>query len=132
MMPAALNTSDTTQQRAENTTVRPALHVTASGSVGFLAPDYFEELRRWGVEECPGLPAFYETPVRRSPRTPKAWIPDALRWEVWERDDFTCQRCGSRRRLSIDHIVPESRGGPTVAANLRTLCVRCNARKGVR
>ena len=35
--------------------------------------------------------------------------PKEPRWAVWERDDFTCQSCGARRNLSIDHIVPEHR-----------------------
>lgn len=59
-------------------------------------------------------------------------IPVALRWEVWERDNFTCQHCGTRRFLSIDHIAPVSRGGPTTSDNLQTLCTRCNSQKGAR
>jgi len=60
----------------------------------------------------------------------KAQIPAALRWEVWELDDFRCRNCGVRRNLSIDHIVPEAKGGRTELANLQTLCVRCNSAKG--
>ena len=59
-------------------------------------------------------------------------IPPAIRWEVWERDDFTCQHCGVRRHLTIDHIYPESRGGPIHADNLQTLCKSCNSAKGAR
>jgi hypothetical protein len=59
----------------------------------------------------------------------KGVIPVDLRWEVWERDNFTCQHCGARRYLCIDHIYPESRGGQTVLSNLQTLCKRCNAKK---
>ena len=70
-------------------------------------------------------------PTRPAARQ-KAKIPTALRWAVWERDNYTCQDCGTRRNLSIDHIVPESKGGPTTLENLRTLCVPCNSRKGAR
>jgi len=66
------------------------------------------------------------------PRATKSKIPTALRWAVWERDNFTCKRCGSRRDLTCDHIVPESQGGPTIEENLQTLCRRCNSRKGTR
>lgn len=62
----------------------------------------------------------------------KAPIPEALRWAVWERDNFTCQHCGTRRNLSVDHVVPESKGGPTTLDNCRTLCSTCNSRKGAR
>ena len=60
----------------------------------------------------------------------KTHIPSSLRWDVWERDDFTCQHCGIRKNLSIDHIVPESRGGTLVNDNLQTLCKSCNSKKG--
>jgi hypothetical protein len=62
----------------------------------------------------------------------KAAIPAPLRWDVWERDNFTCKRCGSRRYLTVDHILAERLGGLTEFANLQTLCRPCNSRKGVR
>jgi 5-methylcytosine-specific restriction endonuclease McrA len=51
---------------------------------------------------------------------------------VFERDDFRCLKCGSRRNLNADHIHPESKGGPTTLENLQTLCRGCNSRKGAR
>jgi hypothetical protein len=62
---------------------------------------------------------------------PKSKIPRELRWDVWERDNFTCHYCGSRRFLCLDHVVAESLGGDTTAANLVTACRLCNSRKGV-
>ncbi|HYE72625.1 MAG TPA: HNH endonuclease [Blastocatellia bacterium] len=62
----------------------------------------------------------------------KVKIPEGIRWEVYERDNFTCRKCGSRRHLSIDHITPESAGGSLSADNLQTLCQTCNKKKGVR
>lgn len=60
----------------------------------------------------------------------KQIIPEKLRWEVWERDNFTCLNCGARQYLTIDHIIPEFKGGKTELSNLQTLCRNCNARKG--
>jgi hypothetical protein len=60
----------------------------------------------------------------------KKTIPEGLRWSVWERDNFTCKHCGTRKRLTIDHIYPEVKGGETVKENLQTLCKRCNSKKG--
>ena len=65
-------------------------------------------------------------------RAERGYISNDLRWQVWERDNFTCQNCGTRRRLSVDHILPVARGGPTTYENLTTLCKSCNSRKGAR
>ena len=62
----------------------------------------------------------------------KATIPASIRWAVWERDDFTCQHCGSRKHLTVDHIHPESKGGLMTMDNAQTLCRSCNSRKGAR
>src|SRR5258708_2815419 len=49
------------------------------------------------------------------------------------RDDETCQYCGKRSRdLTLDHIVPRSRGGPTTWENLVACCKSCNGKKGNR
>lgn len=66
--------------------------------------------------------------VERS-RPAKTSIPDNLRWEVFERDDFTCQICSTRKKLTVDHIHPESQGGTLALDNLQTLCRSCNSRK---
>lgn len=60
----------------------------------------------------------------------KKKISSKIRWAVWERDNFTCQVCGTRKNLSIDHIHPESKGGTLDLSNLQTLCCRCNSLKG--
>lgn len=62
----------------------------------------------------------------------KEKVPGNMRWSIWERDNFTCKQCGSRRDLTIDHILAEANGGPTILDNLQTLCRRCNSRKGSR
>ncbi len=59
----------------------------------------------------------------------KSRVPVPLRWAVWERDDFTCLRCHERQYLTVDHIIPESKGGKTELNNLQTLCKSCNSRK---
>lgn len=57
------------------------------------------------------------------------------RKNLYHRDHFTCQYCGRRGsadRMSIDHVVPKSRGGRTSWENCVLACVRCNARKADR
>ncbi|KAL1213801.1 hypothetical protein V5N11_009979 [Cardamine amara subsp. amara] len=46
------------------------------------------------------------------------------------RDDYTCQYCSSRENLTIDHVIPISRGGEWTWQNLVAACSRCNSRKG--
>ncbi|MCS7088737.1 MAG: HNH endonuclease [Thermoflexales bacterium] len=51
------------------------------------------------------------------------------------RDNYTCQYCGaqpSRDQLTIDHVVPRSRGGRTEWENVVIACATCNRRKGNR
>ncbi len=60
----------------------------------------------------------------------KARISRALRTEVYERDRYRCRTCGGFKDLSLDHILPESKGGESIEANLQTLCGSCNSRKG--
>lgn len=56
-------------------------------------------------------------------------IPQSVRIEVWRRDGGKCFRCGSRKKLEYDHIVPVSKGGSNTARNVELLCEACNRRK---
>jgi 5-methylcytosine-specific restriction endonuclease McrA len=49
---------------------------------------------------------------------------------VFARDDWTCQYCGSRSNLTVDHVVPRSKGGPSSWDNIVASCAPCNRRKG--
>ena len=52
---------------------------------------------------------------------------------VLVRDRFKCAYCGTRKeRLSIDHIIPKSRGGKTTFENCVAACKACNLKKGGR
>jgi len=52
---------------------------------------------------------------------------------VLARDGYTCQYCGrqpDRSELTLDHVLPRSRGGKTSWENVVAACTRCNQRKG--
>lgn len=52
------------------------------------------------------------------------------RQRIITRDGGICGVCGTHEELTVDHIVPLSRGGANDDSNLQTLCRRCNSRKG--
>jgi 5-methylcytosine-specific restriction endonuclease McrA len=52
---------------------------------------------------------------------------------VLARDAWTCQYCGSTKSgLTVDHVIPRSRGGKSVWGNIVAACASCNRRKGNR
>jgi 5-methylcytosine-specific restriction endonuclease McrA len=52
---------------------------------------------------------------------------------VFARDSWTCQYCGHERgTLTVDHVIPSSKGGSSTWENIVTCCAACNRRKGNR
>jgi len=52
---------------------------------------------------------------------------------VFARDLWTCQYCGAKRSsLTVDHVIPRSKGGGSGWDNIVTCCAPCNRRKGDR
>lgn len=77
----------------------------------------------WKVPSVIALKDYY-APKRR---------PAFTRFNVFLRDDFTCQYTGQKypvSELTFDHLVPRSRGGKTSWENIVTACREANTRKG--
>jgi len=52
------------------------------------------------------------------------------RFEIFNRDDYTCQYCGKQtRQITIDHVMPRYRGGPQTWENMVSSCAACNRKK---
>jgi len=52
---------------------------------------------------------------------------------IFARDRWTCQYCGRERgKLTVDHVIPRSKGGSSAWDNIVTCCAPCNRRKGDR
>ena len=58
--------------------------------------------------------------------------PNFTRFNVFLRDKFMCQYCGSNKELTFDHLLPRSKGGKTDWDNVVTACSSCNVKKGGR
>ena len=56
--------------------------------------------------------------------------PSFTRFNVFLRDKFSCQYCGSGEELTFDHLLPRSKGGETNWDNVVTACSVCNVKKG--
>ena len=66
----------------------------------------------------------------RVPRTVKRRI---SRRALFARDGWRCVYCGNAGgRLTLDHVVPRSKGGESIWENVVTACAPCNLRKGDR
>ncbi len=66
-------------------------------------------------------------------RVPRAVQRKISRRALFARDNWRCAYCGTTAgRLTLDHVVPRSRGGESVWENVVTACAPCNHKKGDR
>jgi 5-methylcytosine-specific restriction endonuclease McrA len=64
---------------------------------------------------------YITVPFKRVPLT---------KYNVYRRDGHQCAYCGSKENLTLDHVIPKSRGGKSSWDNLATCCFKCNNKKG--
>ncbi len=130
--------------------VREAICLVAKGSARVIDPKTFEahDLRTW--EDVSRAKAKFGEVVIRSPNM--ALVPPEVivltryeglaersvvfsRRNLFKRDHYTCQYCGAQpgpESLTVDHIVPRSRGGVSSWTNCVLACIECNKRKADR
>jgi 5-methylcytosine-specific restriction endonuclease McrA len=66
-------------------------------------------------------------------RVPRAVQRKISRRALFARDNWRCAYCGTTGgRLTLDHVIPRSRGGGSVWENVVTSCAPCNLKKGDR
>lgn len=59
-------------------------------------------------------------------------FPAFTRFNLFLRDRFVCQYCGSHDSLTFDHVIPRRLGGKTTWENIASACAPCNMKKGGR
>ena len=52
------------------------------------------------------------------------------RQNIYKRDNSKCVYCGSSHNLTLDHVIPKSKGGKDTWKNMVTACKMCNHKKG--
>jgi 5-methylcytosine-specific restriction endonuclease McrA len=98
----------------------------------------------YGIDVYPGIPLPCVIRLRSYKRIPIR-ISILTRPNIYARDRYLCQYCGAKEGstrtlngkptkvvLTLDHILPESRGGPWAWDNLCACCRECNLKKGDR
>ena len=98
----------------------------------------------YGVDVYPGLPLPCVIRLRNYKKIPIR-ISILTRANIYARDRYLCQYCGAKEGstrtisgkptkvvLTLDHILPESRGGKFSWSNLTSACRECNLKKGDR
>ncbi|WP_448379732.1 HNH endonuclease [Gloeomargarita sp.] len=91
-----------------------------------------EQLEHNGKVIYPNFPLPTVIRLRHYVNIPHKEIP-LTRRNVLHRDGHTCQYCGyTGEDLTLDHVIPKSRGGADSWENIVTACVRCNIKKGNR
>jgi 5-methylcytosine-specific restriction endonuclease McrA len=130
--------------------VKEAICLVAKGSARIIDPKTFEahDLRTWG--DVSKARAKFADAVIRSPRM--VLVPPEVivltryegqaersvvfsRRNLFKRDRYTCMYCGAQpgpEALTVDHIVPKSRGGVSSWTNCVMACLECNKRKANR
>ena len=130
--------------------VQEAIGLVAKGTAMIIEPDSFEahDLLSWN--DVSRARARLGEGLIRSPRL--ALVPPEVillttyegeggravvfsRKNLFKRDRYTCQYCGIQpgpEELTVDHVVPRSRGGTSTWENCVLACVECNKRKADR
>ena len=119
---------------------------TAKAALNALRDAGWITWRQDGTTTC--IYKLHPTPLPREQRqrpSDRSWhvvLPDIAtkrrsispqkRQRVYERDAYRCVTCGGYERLTLDHIIPVSRGGGNEESNLQTMCLACNMKKGAR
>ena len=129
------------------TPVRNALGLIFTGSAKAIQPDTYEthDFESWAELAVPPDEPCVRT-VKLEIKVPEVIVLTRYkgmprqrlvftRRNLFKRDNFTCQYCGERpgtSELTIDHILPRSRGGMSSWDNCVLACVACNHRKADR
>jgi 5-methylcytosine-specific restriction endonuclease McrA len=131
-------------QPIQVTSIRRAITLFYKGDARAVARDYVTyDFDNWADLPCQPDQSFIVTPTRniaipdvvqllRFDRMPRQEVKFS-RGNIYIRDRNRCQYCGRKfatSELSLDHVIPISRGGKSTWENVVCACLNCNVRKG--
>src|SRR3712207_5025252 len=117
-----------------NATFEPINVCTVRRATVLLLKDKAEVLERgdsdlhWARGQIPRPHVIRLVTYVRVPRDPQRR--KITRRAVFARDGWACQYCGARTSLTVDHVIPRSKGGSSSWDNIVASCAPCNRRKG--
>jgi 5-methylcytosine-specific restriction endonuclease McrA len=118
-----------------NTTYEPLNVCSARRALVLLLKSKADEIERsehtYHSETC-SLPVPHVIRLRDYVNVPRGTARRISRRAVFARDQHRCQYCGSDHRLTMDHVIPRSKGGHHTWENVVTSCAPCNMRKADR
>ncbi|VXD25914.1 HNH endonuclease [Planktothrix serta PCC 8927] len=115
-----------------NASYEPLNITTWRRAVILLLKEKAEQVEHNGKYIFPDFPFPTVIRLRHYVRVPYKDIP-LTRRNILHRDSHSCQYCGyTGDDLTLDHVIPRSRGGGDTWENLVSACVQCNVRKGSR
>lgn len=118
-----------------NSTYEPISFISERKVFKMLIKDKVEVLSHWDEEVAWGK-AKIKHPATIRLHHHVRWIPRKLRFNrtaVFKRDQYSCQYCAKvliPSKLTLDHILPKTKGGENSWRNCVTACFDCNNKKG--
>lgn len=131
----------------QTTTVKEAIALVSKGAARIIDPETFEAHDLFSWADASKLKAKFSDAVIHSPRlylvAPEVIVLTSYagmgersvvfsRRNIFKRDRYTCQYCGVQPgpdSLTIDHVLPKSKGGTSTWENCTLACLECNKRK---
>ncbi len=110
--------------------IKRAIALLVTGQAELLE---FSSAQQWEVRS-PSVVLQISEHIRLTGGNPERhWkVPPVNRREILRRDHHTCQYCGSTKHLTLDHVIPRSKGGTHTWDNVVAACEKCNSCKGNR
>lgn len=118
-----------------NSTYQPISFVDSRKAINLIVKGKVEVISSWKKKYVYSARDKIEIPAVIRLKYYVRWIPRKSRFNrngLFRRDGYTCQYCGRKFKLSdltIDHILPSSRGGKTTWMNCVASCFSCNNKK---